>query len=113
MKILAQTLSLAAIISLVGCAQTRTAANSKPREDYFKNRVTYTGSNIPRDRNTIPEFSSSANSPSQSFARNTPSLYPTDPVIGANAGPSNTGDTGPNTNVGAGPAGSNPLPNAN
>ena len=112
MKTSAQ-ISLALALALAGCAQSRTASNTPLRPNYFKNYVTYTGSNIPQDPNKITDGPLRANSPSQSVARNTPSLYPTDPVVGANAGPSNTGDTGPNPNVGAGPAGSDPLPTAN
>ena len=111
MKFTTHTLLLAAVV-LAGCTQSQIAAN-RSRPDYFKQRVTNTDSQVPERRDQLtyaPEF---ANTPSQSVARNTPSLYPTDPVVGANAGPANTGDTGPNKNVGAGPAGSAPLPTAN
>ena len=108
MKLTTHTLVIAAFV-LAGCTQSQIAAN-KARPNYFKDRVTNTDSLVPERKDQLtynPEF---ANSPSQSVARNTPSLYPTDPVVGAHAGPTDTGDTGPSTNVGAGPAGSNPLP---
>lgn len=113
MKTILQTSLLLAGIALAGCASNRTAASTAARPDYFQNRVTYTGSNIPRPRNQVTDTPLFSTAPSQSVARNTPSLYPTDPVVGANAGPTNAGDIGPNPNVGAGPAGSSPLPSAN
>ena len=111
MKVTIPAVLIAAVV-LAGCTESQLAAN-RARPDYFKQRVTNTDSQIPERKDQLtynPEF---ANSPSQSVARNTPSLYPTDPVVGANAGPADTGDTGPNKNVGAGPAGSAPLPGAN
>ena len=109
MKISLPLLSLAAFAFLTGCTQEQ-FASYKARPDYFKSRVTNTDSQIPERPDQVTFSPESANSPSQSVARNTPSLYPTDPVVGAHAGPANTGDTGPSTNVGAGPAGSNPYP---
>ena len=111
MKPTIPVLVIAAVV-LAGCTQSQLAAN-RARPDYFKQRVTTTDSQVPERRDQLtynPEF---ATSPSQSVARNTPSLYPTDPVVGAHAGPANTGDTGPYNNVGAGPAGSAPLPGSN
>ena len=108
MKLTKQTLLIAAVV-LAGCTQDQIARNNA-RPNYFKERVTNTDSHIPESREHLTYGPEYANSPAQSVARNTPSLYPTDPVVGANAGPANTGDTGPNSNVGAGPAGSNPVP---
>ena len=95
--------------AVAGCAQNHTASTT-PRPDYFRKYVTYTGSNIPQPKDRVTFGPERANTPSQSAARNTPSLYPTDPVVGANAGPNDTGDTGPYQDVGAGPAGSAPMP---
>ncbi len=104
---------------LAGCAQTDVAQRDGDKRrvgylsgpDYFKDRRTVTGSNIPIRRDQLPAFGPvSANTPSQSFARERPSLYPTEPVVGA------TPNTEPGTepvNVGAGPAGSNPMPSGN
>ena len=111
MKLTTQTFLIAAVV-LAGCTQSQIAAN-RARPNYFKQRVTNTDSLVPERKDQLTYTPESANSPSQSVARNTPSLYPTDPVVGANAGQPNTGDTGPSTNVGAGPAGSIPLPGAN
>ena len=103
------------ITALTGCAQTDVArrddgnrhVSSVARHDYFKERRTITGSNVPTPRNQITNSPVSANSPSQGVAREHPSLYPTEPVVGA------TRNIEPSTdpvNVGAGPAGSSPLP---
>ncbi len=109
MKISPLIVSLTAF-AVSGCTQGSTASRSPVRPDYFRNRVTYTGSNIPQPRNQIPDRPLSATAPVDSFAREYPSFYPTDPVVGANAGPVEPGSTGPNRNVGAGPAGSASLP---
>ena len=105
-------------VALTGCAQTNVARRDEnkrrvgyvARHDYFKDRRTITGSNIPTPRDQITYSPVSANSPSQGVAREHPSLYPTEPVVGA------TRNIEPSTdpvNVGAGPAGSSPLPSGN
>lgn len=108
---------LAAVV-LAGCAQTDVAKRDGDKRhvayvaphDYFKDRRTITGSNIPLAKGQLPVAQVSANTPSQSFSRERPSLYPTEPVVGA------TENTEPGTapsNVGAGPAGSHPVPSGN
>ena len=108
-----------AAVALAGCAQTDVAQRGADKRhvgylagpDYFKDRRTITGSNIPILPGQIPAFGPvSANTPSQSFARERPSLYPTEPVVGAT--PNIEPGTAP-VNVGAGPAGSNPMPTGN
>ena len=107
------TIPLAAVL-LAGCAQNDIAKNRSDKRrvayvashDYFKDRRTITGSNIPLAKGQIPFAQVSANTPSQSFSRERPSLYPTEPIVGA------TENTEPGTapsNVGAGPAGSHPV----
>ncbi len=103
--------------ALTGCSQNVASRDPhKPsvayvaRPDYFKDRRTVTGSNIPTPKDELPPSNVFATSPSQSFAREHPSLYPTEPVVGA------TKNSEPGTevpNVGAGPAGSNPVPSTN
>ena len=105
-----------AALALASCAQTDVARRDGDkrhvgyvaRPDYFKERRTITGSNIPIARDQLPPAGPVfATSPSQGVARERPSLYPTEPVVGA------TRNTEPGTdpvNVGAGPAGSNPVP---
>ena len=105
---------LLAIMALAGCTQTHTAQNSPGvhmayvgRPDYFKQRRTVTGSNIPMAQDQLPFSPVFATSPPESIARDVPSLYPTEPVVGASP-PRDPGTLVPN--VGAGPAGSNPMP---
>ena len=102
-----------------GCAPTDVARRDGDKrhvayvakQDNFKDRHTITGSNIPIQRGQLPSFGPvSANSPTQGVARERPSLYPTEPVVGA------TQNTEPGTdpvNVGAGPAGSHAVPSGN
>ena len=117
MKIAFATLLAATVFA--GCAQTDVARRDTDKRhvayvaerDYFKERRTITGSNIPIARGQLPAFGPvSANTPSQSFARERPSLYPTEPVVGAT--PNIEPGTEP-VNVGAGPAGSNQTPLGN
>ena len=108
-----------AAVALAGCAQNDVARRDGDKRrvayvaphDYFKDRHTITGSNIPIPRGQLPSFGPvSANSPAQGVARERPSLYPTEPVVGA------TENTEPGTdpvNVGAGPAGSHAVPSSN
>ena len=116
---LASAIFLAAF-ALSGCAQNNVAQRDgdkrhvgyvAQRPDYFKERRTITGSNIPIAPGQLPSAGPVfATSPSQGVARERPSLYPTEPVVGA------TPNTEPGTapvNVGAGPAGSNPVPGDN
>lgn len=113
MKIIFPVLLAAAILS--GCTPTDVARRDGDRRhvayvarhDYFQERQTITGSNIPIPRDQLPAGPVSADTPRESVDRSAPSLYPTEPVVGA------TRNTEPGTepvNVGAGPAGSNPLP---
>lgn len=110
--------TLIAVASLTGCAQDVASRDGSKhhvayvaRPDYFKDRRTVTGSNIPTPFDQVPSFGPvSATSPSQSFSRERPSLYPTEPVVGAT--PNIEPGTQP-SNVGAGPAGSNPVPGGN
>lgn len=104
-----------AALALSGCAQTDVARRDSnkrhvayvSRQDYFKNRRIITGSNIPTPRDQLPVSPVSANSPPQSVSRDRPSLYPIEPVVGATRNPEPRTEP---ANVGAGPAGSNPVP---
>lgn len=108
-------IALFAVAGLMGCTQDVASRDAHSRHvayvahpDYFKDRRTITGSNIPIPQGQVPSFGPvTADTPSQSFARERPSLYPTEPVVGATA--NSEPGTAP-SNVGAGPAGSNPLP---
>ena len=112
MKSILSTLLVAAVLS-AGCAQTPVARNGQvahaaylSRPDYFKTRQTIVGSNIPIAPGVLPYSNVSATTPPESIDREHPSLYPTEPVVGA------TPNTEPATravNVGAGPAGSSPV----
>ena len=107
-----------ATVVFAGCAQTDVAKHDSDKRhvayvaphDNFKDRRTITGSNIPMAKGQLPVAQVSANTPPQSFSRERPSLYPTEPVVGA------TENTEPGTapsNVGAGPAGSHAVPSGN
>ena len=103
---------LLAAVMCTGCSQT--VATRDPnhkhiaytRPDYFKKRRTVTGSNIPARSDMVTFGPVSATAPPESLSRERPSLYPTEPVVGA------TPNSDPGTassNVGAGPAGSHPV----
>ncbi len=103
---------------LAGCSQDVAKHDSRQRHvaylsrpDYFKHRRTVVGSNIPIPEDELTFGPVSATAPPESFARDRPSLYPVEPIVGAT--PRDGDAETRSVNVGAGPAGSNPLPGGN
>lgn len=96
------TIFLLTALAFAGCANAPSTAR-RPAVD--RDRVVYTGSNVPRPRNEVTPYPLSANTPPGSVARRAGDLTPTEPVVGAtnNTGPGD--DTEPLRNT-AGPAGS-------
>ena len=102
------SLPLAALCLLAGCARTTTADRSRP--DDFARRATVVGSNVPMQPGQLPSSPTAATAPSESVARDSPSLYPTEPVVGRTDRGRDQGTRA--VNVGAGAPGSNPVPGA-
>ena len=108
MKPLSLLWLLAAVI-LTSCAHAgsdRAAGNARP--DYFQQRQTVVGSNVPIRPGQLPTSPTAATAPAESVSRDAPSLYPTEPVVGRTDRGRDPGTRA--TNVGAGPPGSNPVP---
>ncbi len=96
-------LLLATLCILAGC----NAANSS-RPDYFAKRATVVGSNVPIKPGQLTYSPTAATAPRESIARDAPSLYPTEPVVGRTDRGRDQGTRA--VNVGAGAPGSNPVP---
>ena len=96
--------TLTVLLMVVAAVTSCTRNDNRP--DYFRKRATVVGSNVPIKPGQLTYSPTAATAPRESLARDEPSLYPTEPVVGRTDRGRDQGTRA--VDVGAGPPGSNP-----